>query len=113
MLNFKEYMQDFDRAGFSYLSSDQTGSETGNRLPSLDIGITPLEKTGVINYIHYTSNPIKIGLTDGTRLNIPYDHLKTMLGSGDPLTKLKYGATVTVRFQSNSPNSKVEFLEIR
>lgn len=112
MLNFKEYMQNDDFARTAYLSSDQTGSETGNRLPSLDVDIMPVEKSSVINRIDYTKNPIKIGMTDGTTINIPYDQLKMLLGRGDPLKKLKYGANMTVRFQTPSQNSRVEFLRI-
>ena len=105
-------MKNSDSAGFAYLSSDQTGSETGNRLPSIDIDIKPVEKFGVINYINYTKNPIKIGMTDGTEINIPYDQLKMFLGAGDPLKKLRYGANIAVKFQTPGNNSRIEFLRI-
>lgn len=112
MLNFKEYIRNDDFARLAYLSSDQTGSETGNRLPSLDLDIMPVEKNSVINYLDYTKNPIKIGMTDGSEINIPYDQLRVFLGPGNPLQKLKYGANITVRYQSPHPNSRIDSLKI-
>ncbi len=111
MLDFKKYLE-YDSAGFSYLSSDQTGSETGNRLPSIDVDIKPIEKNGVVNYIKYTSNPIEIGLTDGTLLKVPYSSLRVLLGTNDILSKIKYGSNITVRFQGNNSNSRIESIKI-
>jgi len=121
ILNFKEFFSG-DMAPIGYLSGDQTGSdvevkdqsgfETGTRMGSTDVMVRPIEKNGVVNYLNYTKNPIQIGMTDGTKLNIPYDQLRVLLGR-NPLRKLKYGSNITVRFQSNSPNAKVEYLDVK
>lgn len=113
MLNFKEFVQ----ASAAFLPSTTTGSETGTDMDkkspvgSVDMPMKGVEKTGVINRIEYTKNPIEIGLTDGSNVKISWDHLRSMLG-GDPLTKLQYGKTMIVKYDHHGENARVSGITI-
>jgi hypothetical protein len=114
MLNFKEFVN----ASAAFLPSSWTGSETGmdsdKKTPvgSVDMAASGVEKTGTINRIEYTKNPIEIGLTDGSDIRIPWDNLRSMLGEGDPLSKLQYGRTVIVKYDSPGENARISGITI-
>ena len=114
MLNFKEFVQ----ASAAFLPTAWTGSETGedadhkSPVGSVDMPMNGVEKTGVINRIEYTKNPIEIGLTDGSSLKIPWDNLRSMLGEGDPLSKIQYGKTVIVKYDSPGENARISGITI-
>jgi len=108
MLNFKEFIQ----ASAPMLPTNWTGSETGRDtdgkgiLPGIDMAIKPVEKTGMIYDIKYTKNPIEIRFSGGN-IKIPWDNLRKMLGTGDPLSKLQYGKTISVKYEHPGENSRI------
>lgn len=114
MLNFKEFIQ----ASAAFLPSTWTGSETGKDMDkkspvgSVDMAMQGVEKTGTINRIEYTKNPIEIGLTDGSNIKIPWDNLRAMLGTGDPLSKLQFGRTVVVKYDHPGENARISGITI-
>lgn len=113
MLNFKEFIQ----GSANFLPSTYTGSETGtdmdkkSPMPGIDLAVKPVEKTGLITRIEYTKNPITIGFTGGD-IKIPWDNLRTLLGSGDPLAKLQFGKTITVQYDYDGPNARISGIKI-
>lgn len=113
MLNFKEFIQ----SQATFLPSNWTGSETGldmdkkEPLPGIDLAVKPVEKTGLINRIEYTKNPITIGFTGGD-IKISWDHLRSLLGEGDPLSKLQFGKTISVRYEHPGENAKILGIKI-
>jgi hypothetical protein len=116
-LNFKQYMEQntvgyhndgpgsgFRQSGGSYLTSDQTGSETwGNTfghpltLPSYDFAlpsvVPTIKKSGKIKFIQDKENPIIIMLDNGTRLYLTVDEYRRIKG------KPEIGKDMTVVFQ--------------
>lgn len=92
--------------GGNYLTTNQTGSEMANtmgfdgrpnHLPSNDLGLPTVNRTGRIVYINKQKNPISIHLSDGTRLYMTYAEYKRIKGS-EP----EVGRTMTVTFQRAS-----------
>lgn len=114
MLNFKEFVQ----ASAAFLPTAWTGSETGTDMDkkspvgSVDMAQKGVEKTGTINRIEYTKNPIEIGLTDGSSIKIPWDNLRSMLGEGDPLSKLQFGRTIIIKYDHPGNNSRISGITI-
>lgn len=99
----------FNPSGGSLLQSDFTGSEgtpktTGNalHLPSLDLGLPSVNKTGVIKHLELKKNPIFIMLSDGTKLYFTLDEFNRIPGEIP-----KVGKRMTVKFMRN-PNDKTK-----
>jgi hypothetical protein len=103
------------RSGGSYITSDQSGSESDpgknsigypQFLPSLDMTVPQevptVQRTAKIRLIEKHKNPIFIFLSDGTRLYLTYDEFKRIKG-GEP----RMGQTMKVVFQRN-PKDKNE-----
>ena len=88
--------------GGAFASTDVTGSEQSPNLgyaghplhlPSTDITIPSVEKTGRITVLMTKRNPIYVRLSDGTEANFTYDEYKKI--QGDP----ELGKTMTIIFQ--------------
>jgi hypothetical protein len=114
MLNFKEFVQ----ASAAFLPTAWTGSESGedadhkSPVGSVDMPMNGVEKNGTINRLEKKSNPVKIGMTDGSDISIPWDHLRAWLGR-DPFSQLEIGKNITVKFDSHGENSRVSGITIR
>lgn len=98
-MNFRYYFE--QATGGGYLTSDFTGSEqtpkmTGNplHLPSIDFVVPKIQRSGVIKQLELKTNPIKMLLSDGTRLFFTYDEFKRIKGA-----KPEIGKTITVVMQ--------------
>tara|TARA_Y100000034_G_scaffold43496_3_gene53080 strand:+ start:10424 stop:10768 length:345 start_codon:yes stop_codon:yes gene_type:complete len=113
MLNFKEFMQ----GQAAFLPSAWTGSETGvdadkkSPVGSVDMPIKAVEKTGIINRLEKNSNPVLIGLTDGSDINISWDHLRAWLGN-DPWSKLDLHKNITVKYDHPGQNARISGITI-
>ena len=104
----------FDPSGGAYLGSDFTGSEThgkflGNpsHLPSLDMQLPQMTRSGRIRLIDKNKNPIFILLSDGTKLYLTWDQFKRIDGDEPAIGKLMQ---VTFQRHTNSgedENSKI------
>lgn len=116
-LNFKNYFEtntigyhndgpgsNFYPFGGSYLTSDQTGSETGMSLPSIDFSIIAptVERKSKIYHIEFNKNPITIILQDGTKLFFNLDEFKRIQGG-----KPEAGKTMSVVFQRSPLDNSV------
>lgn len=86
----------------AFLSSDVSGSEQSDtqgsaghplHLPSTDLVIPKLERTGRIQQMMLTKNPIMIQLSDGTQAYFSYDEYRRI--QGEPAL----GKTMTIIFQ--------------
>lgn len=135
MRNFKEFMEsqvglgdlghrihqyyhsdDFaHRLGGALLSTDFTGTEQGetgsaghpNYLPSTDLTIPSIERTGRITILKLNRNPIYIRLSDGTEVNFTWDEFKKIQG-GTP----KIGKTMTLVFQRNPADATKTYSKV-
>jgi hypothetical protein len=92
-----------DGATGAYLSSDQTGSEMSNtmgldgrpnHLPSSDLSLPSINRSGRVVFIDKKKNPISIHLSDGTRLYLTYAEYKRIKGAEPEM-----GRTMSVTFQ--------------
>jgi hypothetical protein len=115
-INHLYHSQDFGRqiAG-AYASSDVTGSEQSDiqsspehqlNIPDADLTIPSTTRSGVITTLELKESPIKIYLSDGTKLNFTWDEYKKI--QGEPAM----GKTMTVVFQRHpedmvNGNSKI------
>jgi hypothetical protein len=93
----------FMPTGGPLLGSDFTGSEQSPtmgmlghplHLPSLDMGIPSITRTGRVAFIERNKNPIFILLSDGTKLYLSWDQFKRIEGQ-EPTV----GRQMTVTFQ--------------
>lgn len=122
MLNFRTFLEQNtvgphnNGFGGSFLSSDQTGSEQNPsnfegrplNLPGLDLGLPTVTKTGIVTFIEKKTNPIKIFLSDGTKLFFSLDEYKRIKGN-EPDT----GKTMSVTFQRNVFDKSGEMSQIQ
>lgn len=92
----------------AYASTDVTGSEqsptmgySGHslHLPSTDLTIPSVERTGRITTLLSKRNPIYIRLSDGTEAQFTYDEYKRIEGKPD------IGKTMTLIFQRHPDDS--------
>lgn len=106
-----------EKLGGAYLTSDVSGSGMPNifsniKLPGTDLKLPKVERTGVIQTLLLTKNPIYLRLSDGTEAHLSYDQYKRI--QGEPAV----GKTITLIFQrdpesrSNIP-SKIEKAIVR
>ena len=105
----------------AYVSTDVSGTEQGNthsyaghplHLPSTDMGLPSIEKTGRIVILHTKKNPIYVRLSDGTEANFTWDEYNRI--EGDPAI----GKVMTLVFQrspkdSSRMHSKIEKVVVR
>jgi len=130
MITFKQFIQlsedntigyhnDGPGSGLAYgsgalLGSDFTGSETAGKflgnplhLPSLDMTIPQVVRSGVVRLLEKNKNPIHILLSDGTRLHLTWDQYKRIEGTEPAIGKLMH-----VTFQRNVNNGPDETSQI-
>lgn len=88
----------------AYVSSDWSGTEVGDtqtsaghplHLPSTDMTLPSIEKTGRIVLLHKKKNPIYVRLSDGTEANFSWDEYNRIQGTP------AVGKVMTVVFQRN------------
>ena len=114
-LNFKDYMLQCemntvgthnDGATGAFLSSDVSGSETGARVPVVDLvipnDIPTVKKTSVIRVVERNKNPIHISLDDGTRLYLSWEEFKRV-GGCQP----EPGKKMTITFQRRANDASI------
>lgn len=91
-----------NQIGGAFASTDVTGSEgsptmgyAGHslHLPSTDLTVPSVEKTGRITTLLLKKNPIYIRLSDGTEANFSYEEYRRIQG------KPELGKTMTLIFQ--------------
>ena len=85
-MNFCDYLNllEYVSTGPVTLPSSWTGSNASGDFtatPSLDFGIPSVTKTGKIQYFSRNTNPIEIGLDDGTRLFLTVDQYRRIKGN--------------------------------
>ena len=99
----------------SYLSTDFTGTEQPETLgssghplylPSTDITIPNIEKTGRIKILEYQKNPIYIELSDGTKAHFTYDQFRRIQGTP------AVGKVMTIIFQRHPGDRSEKFSKI-
>ena len=100
--------QDFNnQIGGAFASTDVTGTEqpeSGSMghplyLPSTDLSIPQVTKSGRITMLALKKNPIFIKLSDGTEANFTYDEYKKI--QGQP----QVGKVMTITFQRHPEDS--------
>lgn len=110
-----------NQIGGALASTDVTGTEQSNThsygghplyLPSTDMTLPSIEKTGRITYLMKKRNPIYVRLSDGTEANFTWDEYKRI--EGEPAV----GKTMTLIFQrhpedSSRQHSKVDKAIVR
>lgn len=105
----------YDRLAGSFLSSDQTGSEQSETmgsaghplyLPSTDLTIPQVEKTGRIKILEFKKNPIYLELSDGTKAYFNYDEFRRI--QGEPAI----GKVMTIIFQRHPNDSGQQYSKI-
>lgn len=104
-----------NQIGGAYASTDVTGSEqsptlgfSGHslHLPSTDLTIPSVERTGRITTLLSKRNPIYIRLSDGTEAQFTYDEYKRIEG------KPGIGKVMTVIFQRHPEDSGLSYSKI-
>ena len=109
-----------NQIGGALVSADMTGSEQSPtmgyaghslHLPSTDLTIPSVQKSGRITVLQTKSNPIFIKLSDGTEANFSYDEYKRI--HGDP----KLGSVMNITFQRHPEDrmraySKIDKVEV-
>lgn len=105
----------YNRIGGSFLSSDQSGSEMSDTatsvghplfLPSTDLTIPNIEKTGRIKILEYKKNPIYIELHDGTKAHFTYDEFRRIEGTP------ALGKVMTIIFQRHPQDRGQQFSKV-
>lgn len=106
----------FAPSGGSYLGSDFTGSEQSTtmglqghpvHLPSLDMEIPLITRTGRVKFIERNRNPIFILLSDGTKLYLSWDQFKRIHGPEPEVGKM-----LSVTFQRHPKATQDENSQI-
>jgi hypothetical protein len=99
----------------AFVSSDVSGSEQSPtmgfaghslHLPSTDLTIPSVEKTGRITILHLKKNPIYIRLSDGTEAYFTYDEYKRIEGTPE------LGKTMTIIFQRHPQDFTQQYSKI-
>ena len=103
------HSQEFgNQIGGAITNSDWTGTEVGDtltsqghplHLPSTDLTLSSIEKTGRITTLMDKRNPIYVRLSDGTEANFTWDEYKRI--EGEPAL----GKTMTLIFQRHPEDS--------
>ena len=88
------YHSDYLDAKIGGALSSSPDINTINKLTnSIDLTMPSSEKTGRISFIEFNKNPIKVWISGGTELSIPYDKWRSLE------TKPEVGKVMTVTFQ--------------
>jgi hypothetical protein len=99
----------------AFASTDVTGTEQSPtlgyaghslHLPSTDLTIPSVEKSGRITVLEIKKNPIYIRLSDGTEAHFTYDEFKRI--EGEP----KLGKNMTLVFQRHPQDTMKEYSKI-
>lgn len=121
MLDFKSFYEMNvpggmgDTAGGAFLTSDFTGSEVPEKylgrspsLPSTDLQLPSVTKSGRIVVLEKNKNPIFIQLSDGTKMYFTYDEFKRIA----PISP-EIGRTIVVSLQRHpkTPNDIMSQIE--
>jgi hypothetical protein len=110
------HSQDFNnQIGGAFASTDVTGTEGSNthgsaghplHLPSTDLTIPQMTKSGRITMLALKKNPIFIKLSDGTEANFTYDEYKKIQGTPE------VGKVMTITFQRHPEDSSRMYSKI-
>jgi len=99
----------------AYLSTDMSGTEQsetlgyqgrGLHLPSTDLTVPSMERTGRIQILLSKKNPIFLQLSDGTQAFFTYDEYRKI--QGEP----SLGKTMTIIFQRHPDNNSTNLSKI-
>lgn len=91
----------------SYVSNDMANNPTlGLSLPSTDLEVPSIERTGKIKVLMGKRNPIYIELSDGTKASFTYDEWKRI--KGEPAL----GKTMTIIFQRHPGDMSQNYSKI-
>ena len=117
LFNSQKFANQIDGA---FASTDVTGTEQSPtlgyaghslHLPSTDLTIPSVTKSGRIMVLQTKRNPIFVKLSDGTEANFTYDEYRKIVG--EP----KLGSTMTITFQRHPEDrmraySKIDQVEV-
>lgn len=92
--------------------SNSSGTGGAFELPSTDLTVPQVVKTGRIVTLMMNKNPVYVRLSDGTEANFTYDEIKRLNG------ELALGKTLSITFQrhpedSGAAHSRIDHVEIR